>query len=148
MNHQRVARAVVVVTGAYVLVLALWLTYFVGGSPEGTIGFQVMFLVCVYGSALGLAMIVVGRPSRSDRRLERHGLEGWATIRSATPIAHTVDNGEITELDLDLTVPGSESYRGRVVYEVSPEFARAFEPGRVVTIRVDPKNRDRIVLCP
>ncbi len=94
MNHQRVARAVVAVTGGYVLVLALWLTYFVDGSPEGTIGFQVMFLVCVYGSALGLAMIVAGRPSRSDRRLERHGLEGgWATIRSATPIAHTVDNG-------------------------------------------------------
>jgi len=148
MNHQRVARAVAVVTGGYVLVLALWLTYFVGGSPEGTIGFQVIFLVCAYGSALGLAMIAAGRPPRRDRRLLRRGLEGWATIRSATPIAHTVDNGEITELDLDLTVPGSESYRGRVVYEVTPEFADAFEPGRVITIRVDPKNRDRIVLCP
>ncbi|QDC15886.1 hypothetical protein [Rhodococcus ruber] len=148
MNHVRVVRAVAFVTAGYLVVLALWLGLFVGDSPEGTVPYQIMFLLAAYGSALGIAMMLAGRPPRADRRLARRGLEGWATITSARHLGHTVDNGELTELDLDLTVPGSEPYHGRVLYEVAREDLDRFEPGRVVGIRVDPRDRDRIVLCP
>jgi hypothetical protein len=93
-------------------------------------------------------MMAAERPSRADRLLERHGLEGWARIEHATPLSRTPDNGELTELDLRLTVPGSESYAGRVVYEVRRENATRFVPGETITILVDPKDRDHIMLCP
>ncbi len=44
--------------------------------------------------------------------------------------ARTVDNGHLTELDLALTVPGSESYNGTVVYEVARDFRDRFLPVR------------------
>ncbi len=107
-----------------------------------------MGLVAAFGSALGFGMMAAERPSRADRQLERHGLEGWARIEHVTPLRRTPDNGELTELDLRLTVPGSESYAGRVVYEVRRENATRFLPGETITILVDPKDRDHIMLCP
>ena len=98
--------------------------------------------------ALGIGMMLADRPSRSDRRLARRGLEGWARIEHMRPLGHTVDNGELTELDLSLTVPGSDSYSGTVIYEVQQEDIDRFVVGETVSVRVDPRNRDRIMLCP
>ena len=148
MNHVRVVRAVAFVTAGYIVVLALWLGLFVANSPEGTVPYQIMFLLAAYGSALGIAMILAGGGGRGARPRAPPGPAGGGPITSARQLGHTVDNGELTELDLDLTVPGSEPYHGRVLYEVAREDLARFEPGRVVGIRVDPRDRDRIVLCP
>lgn len=148
MNHPRIVRTVCFVTVGYVVVLAIWLGWLVGHTPPGTVPYQVMGLLAAFGVALGVGMMLADRPTRSDRRLERHGLEGWARIEEATPLEHTVDNGELTQLDLRLTVPGSSSYSGRVVYEVRREDAPKFVAGETVSVRVDPRNRDRIMLCP
>lgn len=148
MNHPRIVRTVCFVTVGYVLVLAIWLGWLVEHTPTGTVPYQIGGLLAAYGSALGLAMMWADRPTRAERRLAKHGLEGWAKIRHAQRIRGTVDNGELTELDLDLTVPGSGSYTGRVLYEVLPENRARFVVGETIPIRVDPTDRDRILICP
>ncbi|WP_072689923.1 hypothetical protein [Rhodococcus marinonascens] len=148
MNHQRIVRTVCFITVGYVMVLAVWLGWLVDHTPPATIPYQIMGLLAAFGSALGLGMMAAGRPSRKDRKLERHGLEGWARIEHVTPLRRTVDNGELTELDLRLTVPGSDSYNGRVVYEVRRENITRFVPGETISILVDPKDRDHIMLRP
>ncbi|MEV0945402.1 hypothetical protein [Rhodococcus sp. NPDC049939] len=148
MNHQRIVKNVCYVTAGYVVVLALWLGWLVQLTPPATIPYQIMGLLAAFGSALGFSMMAAERPSREDRKLERHGLEGWAKIEHITPVRRTVDNGELTELDLELTVPGSESYSGRVLYEVRRENLTRFVPGATISILVDPKDRDHIMICP
>lgn len=148
MRHRRIMGAVAFTTVGYVILLAVWLNLFLPVSAEGTEGFQVVFLVCLYGCALGLSMMLAGRRSSVDRRIERDGLEGWATIRAATPLGTTVGHAQVTELDLELTVPGSGSYSGRVVYEVERRDLPRFAPGEVVTVFVDPDDRHRIMIYP
>ncbi|NLE81730.1 MAG: hypothetical protein GX610_19550 [Rhodococcus sp.] len=148
MNHQRIVATVCFITAGYIFVLALWLGWLIDHSPPGTIPYQLIGIVAAYGSALGIGMMLADRPSRSDRRLARRGLEGWARIEHMRPLGHTVDNGELTELDLSLTVPGSDSYSGTVIYEVQQEDIDRFVVGETVSVRVDPRNRDRIMLCP
>ncbi|GAB2637170.1 hypothetical protein ABI214_18135 [Prescottella soli] len=148
MNHPRIVRTVCFITVSYVIVLAIWLGWLIEHTPEGTIPYQVGGLLAAYGSALGLGMMWADRPTHAERKLAKHGIEGWARIRRTQRIRRTVDNGELTELDLDLTVPGSESYKGRVLYEVLPENRSRFVAGETISIRVDPRNRDRILICP
>ncbi|RVW01709.1 hypothetical protein [Rhodococcus spongiicola] len=148
MNHPRIVRTVCFITVSYLIVLATWLGWLVEHTPEATIPYQIGGLLAAYGSALGLGMMWADRPSRAERKLAKHGIEGWAKIRHAQRIRRTVDNGVLTELDLDLTVPGSESYTGRVLYEVSPENRSRFEVGETISILVDPDDRDRILIYP
>lgn len=148
MNHPRIVRTVCFISVSYVIVLSIWLGWLIDHTAPGTIPYQVGGLLAAYGSALGLGMMWADRPTRSERRLARHGLEGWAKIKHAQPIRRTADNGELTELDLALTVPGSESYTGKVLYEVLPENRDRFVAGETISIRVDPRNRDRILICP
>lgn len=148
MNHQRIVRTVCFITAGYVIVLAIWLGWLVEHTPAATIPYQIIGLLAAYGSTLGFGMMLSERPTRADRKLEKHGLEGWARIERVTPLRHTIDDGELSALDLRLTVPGSESYAGRVVYEIRRENAARFIAGETVTVLVDPKDRDHIMLCP
>lgn len=145
--NRRIVNTVAFVTVGYLIVLALWLNLFYPDSEPGTEGFQVVFLVCSYGMVLGLSMALAGRKSKTMRRIEREGYEGWATIRSAKPLS-TTPIGQMTELDLEVTVPGSDSYRGTVVYEVARRDLPNYAVGEVVSVWVDPQDRDHIVLYP
>lgn len=145
--NRRIVATVAFVTVGYLIVLALWLNLFYPTSEPGTEGFQVLFLVCLYGVVLGLSMALASRKSEVMRRIEREGHEGWATIRSATPLS-TTPSGQLTELDIEVTVPGSGSYRGTVVYEVARRDLQNYAPGEVVSVLVDPQDRDHIVLYP
>lgn len=148
MFHARIVRTVLAITAGYLLALGLWLGWLVPHTPPATVPFQICGLLAAFGMALGLGMIWADRPTRADRKIERDGLEGWATIDSARRLAVTPDHGHLTSLHLQLTVPGEESYAGSVVYEIPEGMDERFTPGEVVSIRVDPHNRDRIVLCP
>ncbi|MGU3432821.1 hypothetical protein ACNHUS_07355 [Actinomycetes bacterium M1A6_2h] len=135
MNQERVVRAVVTVTAGYVVMLALWIAFLVKKSPSGTIPYQLAGLVALFGASLGLAMMWASRPTRDERRLERHGLEGWAVIDEIREL------GTSTELDLSITVPGTGSYRGSVVRPGSPG---RWHRGETVSIKVDPEDRQKI----
>ncbi|MBB5914132.1 hypothetical protein BJY24_002999 [Nocardia transvalensis] len=147
MDRTRVLRTVLGVTAGYLIVLGFWLGWLVHRTPPGTIPYQIVALVGMFGSAVGLGLVFAQRPARSDRRLLRHGLEGWATIEGVHPLQRTDHYTELTELDLELTVPGSETYRGTVVFDVTPRDEPKIHVGETISIRVDPTDRDRIILC-
>ncbi|MCP2276346.1 hypothetical protein [Nocardia amikacinitolerans] len=146
MDHARILRAILGVTAVYLVVLCFWLGWLVDRTPPGTVPFQVVALVGLFGSCVGIGMLLAARPSRADRKLWRHGLEGWATIEGVHPLERTDHYSELTELDLELTVPGSETYHGSVVFDVMPADKPKLALGETISIRVDPANRDRIIL--
>ncbi|MBF6329052.1 hypothetical protein [Nocardia transvalensis] len=147
MDHARILRTVLGVTVGYLILLGLWLGWVLERTPPGTLPYQVVALVGMFGSCVGLGMLLAQRPSRADRRLLRHGLEGWATIEAVHPLERTDHYTELTELDLELTVPGTEPYHGRIVFDVAPVDRSKIAVGEKLSIRVDPMDRDRIIVC-
>ena len=135
VNHDRVTRAVVTVTAVYVVLLAIWIVVLFPRTPRGTLPYQLFGLVALFGAALGLSMMWAARPSPDDRRLQRDGIEGWAVIDDVREV------GDAVELDLSITVPGVDSYSGRVIKQTSEG---PWQVGDTVTIRVDPLNKDRV----
>ncbi|MBM7417146.1 MULTISPECIES: hypothetical protein [Nocardiaceae] len=136
MDHERVGRAVAVVTAIYVVVLAVWALVLLPKAPDGTVPYQIAALVAGFGAALGLAMMAAGRPTADERRMRDHGLEGWAVVDEVREI------GTGAEVDLTITVPGSGSYPGTVRREGSVRY----EVGATVPVVVDPDDRTRIRL--
>lgn len=143
MNHERTVRAVVVVTAAYVVVLAVWAGWFRPTAPEGTLPYQLAALIAGFASALGLAMMVANRRTAEQRQLARNGVEGWATIEGVRPIDETS-----SELDMQFTIPGSQSFAGRIVYAIPPSESARFHVGSIVPIVVDPADHHRVLLLP
>ena len=127
MNHNRTVRAVAVVTVAYIVVLAIWIGWLRDRTPPGTLPYQLAALVAGFGCALGLAMMFAGRGTAEQRRLEAHGVEGWATIEDARRI-----DANSTELHLQFTIPGAESFAGRIVYTIPPSESARFATGSIV----------------
>ncbi|TSD94446.1 hypothetical protein FOS14_20735 [Skermania sp. ID1734] len=148
MAHERFLRAVLGASAGYLVLFAVWAAWLRPLTIPATVPYQAVCLVGCYGSVVGLAMMWANRPSRADRQLRKHGLEGWARIEDMHRICRTDHATELTELDLELTVPGSETYNGRVLYDVAPIDKPHFAIGEYISIRVDPHDRDRIMLCP
>ncbi|MFC9439502.1 hypothetical protein [Nocardia sp. NPDC057030] len=146
MDHGRILRTVLGVTAGYLVVLGVWLGWVVQHTPPGTLPYQIVALVGVFGTCVGIGMMLAGRPSKADRRLWRDGLEGWATVHGVHPLRRTDHHTELTELDLELTIPGAESYRGTIVFDVTPADKPRLAVGETISIRVDPANRDRIIV--
>ncbi|MFG1790317.1 hypothetical protein [Nocardia sp. NPDC049149] len=146
MDHGRILRTVLGVTAGYLVVLGLWLGWLLPHTPPGTVPYQIAALVGLFGSCVGIGMMLAARPAKADRRLWREGLEGWATVQGVHPLERTDHHTELTELDLELTVPGSESYRGTIVFDVTPADKPRLAVGETISIRVDPTNRDRIIV--
>ncbi|QLY30789.1 hypothetical protein [Nocardia huaxiensis] len=147
MNHARTARTVLGVLAAYLIALCLWLICLVPHTPPGTLPLQLLVLVGLFGSFLGIGLLLAQGTTLSDRRLLRHGHEGWANIEAVHPLRRTDHCTELTEIDLELVVPGSETFHGSIVFEVEPLQRPKFAVGKTLSIRVDPHNRDRIILC-
>jgi hypothetical protein len=143
MNHERVRRAVVFVTVGYVAVLVVWIVWFRRVAEPGTLPYQIVALVAGFGAALGLSMMFANRRTAEQRRLARNGVEGWATVEAVRRIDDTS-----SELDLQFTVPGSESFAGRIVYSIPPDEQSRFLTGAVVPIMVDPSDHHRVLLLP
>lgn len=143
MNHERTLRSVAFIAVGYVVVLVIWASWLRPNSPPGTLPYQIIALVAGFGSALGLGMMVANRRTAAQRQLKAKGVEGWATIEFARPIDATS-----TELHLQFTIPGSESFAGRIVYSIPPSQTDRFEAGRTVPIMVDPSDHRQVLLLP
>ncbi|MGA9870536.1 MAG: hypothetical protein WBQ44_05250 [Rhodococcus sp. (in: high G+C Gram-positive bacteria)] len=143
MNHERTLRAIAAVTVGYVIVLAVWIGWVRADTPPGTLPYQLAALVAGFGAALGLAMMFANRRTSEQRRLARNGVEGWATIRAV----HRIDDAS-SELDMQFTIPGSNSFAGRIVYTIPPGEAAHFTTGAVVPVMVDPSDHHRVLLLP
>ncbi|MGV8873883.1 MAG: hypothetical protein ACOH2Q_15230 [Rhodococcus sp. (in: high G+C Gram-positive bacteria)] len=143
MNNTRIVRAVFIVTVVYAIILAVWIGWLNPRTPPGTLPYQLAALVAGFGAALGLAMMIAGRPTREQKELIEHGVEGWATVDAIRRI-----DDDTAELDLEFTVPGSGSYFGKIVYDIPNSDTSRFEPGTVIAVRVDPAHRERVLLLP
>ncbi len=143
MNHQRIVRAVVAVTVVYVIVLIVWTVWIRADTPPGTLPYQLAALVAGFGCALGLAMMFANRGTAEQRRLAEHGVEGWAIVEDA----HQLDE-KSTELHLHFTIPGAESFAGRIVHVIPPTESARFATGSVVPVLVDPDDHRRVLLLP
>ncbi|MGW5920058.1 hypothetical protein ACWFPY_13755 [Nocardia fluminea] len=146
MDHARIFRALIGVVAGYLIALAVWLGWLAPHAPPGTAPYQVLIMVGLFGSACGIAMTWASMPTRADRQLRKHGLEGWARIDGVHPLSRTDHASELTEFDVELTVPGAESYHGTIVVDVMPVHKARMVVGETVPIRVDPSDRDRIIL--
>lgn len=148
MDHKRARRGVLAVTALFFLALPIWLTFLAPNAPPGALPYEIVILVFGYGFLLGLVLLWAQRAPRADRKLYKHGYEGWATITAVRRLEGPDVIGEVAELELQLTVPGSESYSGTLVRPLDPYEKTIMVPGAIVPIRVDPQNRDHIMLCP
>ncbi|MGW5435484.1 hypothetical protein [Nocardia asteroides] len=148
MEHTRILQALACVVAMYLVALAVWLGWLAPHTPPGTMPYQVLIMVGLFGSAAGIAMAVASMPTRAERRLRRHGLEGWARIDGVRPLSRTDHSSELTEFDVELTVPGADTYHGKIVVDVMPVDKPRMIIGQVIPIRVDPTNRDRIMILP
>ncbi|MEV6215121.1 hypothetical protein [Nocardia sp. NPDC051833] len=146
MEHTRIVQALTCVVAMYLVALAVWLGWLAPRTPPGTMPYQVLIMVGLFGSCAGIAMAIASMPTRADRKLRRHGLEGWARIDGMRPLARTDHSSELTEFDVELTVPGSATYHGKIVVDVMPVDKSRMTIGQTIPIRVDPLNRNRIML--
>lgn len=143
MNQQRIVRAVVAVTVVYIVVLAVWTVWIRADTPPGTLPYQLAALVAGFGCALGLAMMIANRGTAEQRRLAERGVEGWAVVEDA----HRIDD-KTTELHLLFTIPGAESFAGRIIHAIPPAESTRFATGSVVPVLVDPDDHRRVLLLP
>ncbi|MEV0080402.1 hypothetical protein AB0H58_28680 [Nocardia neocaledoniensis] len=148
MEHTRIVQALACVVALYLVALAVWLGWLAPHAPPGTAPYQVLIMVGLFGAASGVAVAIASMPTRAERRLRRHGLEGWARIDGVRPLARTDHASELTELDVELTVPGADSYHGKIVVDVMPVDKPRMVIGETLPIRVDPADRDRIMVMP
>ena len=147
MDHRRAFLGTIAVTVVFLAALTTWLVFFAPLAPDGNPQYEIVILVFGYVFLLGLALLWSQRGSRADRRLYKHGHEGWATITSVRMVAGSSAVGELAEMELQLTVPGAEPYIGRMVRPLDPYEKIVLVEGATVPVRVDPKDRDRIMLC-
>ncbi|MCW4352547.1 hypothetical protein ONR57_04425 [Hoyosella sp. YIM 151337] len=149
MNHTRIAHTVLSITAVYVVILVIWITHIAPDTPEETVGWQMGGLLAMYAVALGAGMMWAQHPSRRDRHILNEGLEGWATIAVVRPAQRKRHFGSTPmELTLDITIPGMEPYSGTLVTEVAEGEENLYAPGETIPVRIDPDNRDRIILRP
>ena len=66
-----------------------------------------------------------------------------------TAIADTgtrINESPVVELDLMVTVPGREPYPVKHRQVISPVVMAGFQPGSVITVRVDPADQSKIII--
>ncbi|MBB3039625.1 hypothetical protein [Hoyosella altamirensis] len=149
MNHTRITHTVLSITAVYVVILVVWITHIAPRSPEETVGWQMGGLIAAYAVALGAGMAWAQRPTRRDRRIMHEGLEGWATVAGVRAVETKHHFGTSpTALTLDITIPGMEPYSGTLVTDIAEGEEKLYAPGETIPVRVDPSNRDRIILRP
>lgn len=148
INHLRIQHVVLGITAVYVLLLALWVAWIAPNTPPDTVPYQITFLFGLFGSSLGIAFLLLNREPRTDRRLRKNGIEGWAHIDALRVVKRTSRFTDIVELDVSLTVPGLQTRTGRITYEVTPADRDLVAVGRTVPARVDPRNPRLVLLLP
>lgn len=148
VDNSRAVRAGLTATALFAAAIIVWATIVHQHLPEGTLVYELVVLVGSYGMILALGLRWAWRGCRADRRLQRHGYEGWATVTSVRALHTPQDTGEIAEIEMRFVVPGGAPYAGRLVRMLEPHERRIFTPGATLPIRVDPRNRDHVMVQP
>ncbi len=144
MSRARSVRAVAIATALFVAAFIAWVTVLHTIAPRGTLAAQIVILLGGYVFLLAIGLMWAHRRPR----LARHGYEGWATILAVHPLQPRELTGELTDIKLRLVVPGAVPYAGHIVRMLAPHERALFLPGETFPIRVDPRDRDHVLLQP
>lgn len=71
---------------------------------------------------------------------------GSATVTAIQDTGTQINGAPVVELDLMVTVPGREPYPVKHRQVISPVVMANFQPGSVITVRVDPADQSKIIL--
>lgn len=94
--------------------------------------------------ALGLGPLLLR--GQRNQRLLREGTRATATVRDIRPTggSHN-DDPEIT-LKLEVAAGPNDHFEAEVVTFLSPVYLPRFQPGAVVDVYYDPKDRSQVAL--
>ncbi len=126
------------VGGACAVVVGVWLAIGAAGG-KNPLAWQIYAVVFVSVLAVAFALMRPTARTRQTREILAHGHEGWATIR-------TIREGGLTDLDLDLevTIPGSDSYVSIVACDTS--YRNKYAEGQIISVIVAGDDRGKIIL--
>ena len=71
---------------------------------------------------------------------------GSATVTAIQDTGTRINESPVVELDLMVTVAGREPYPVKHRQVISPVVMANFQPGSVITVRVDPADQSKIII--
>ena len=71
---------------------------------------------------------------------------GSATVTAIQDTGTRINESPVVELDLMVTVEGREPYPVKHRQVISPVVMANFQPGSVITVRVDPADQSKIII--
>jgi hypothetical protein len=81
-----------------------------------------------------------------DQRLLAEGVAGTARILGVRDTGGSLNHHPIAALDLEVTVPGHETFRATLTQPVPRMQAPMLAPGAVVAVRVDPQDTAQVAI--
>ncbi len=110
----------------------------------------VMFLIALSVGITGFVFVGVGarlgRISGLDKGLRTRGVSGTATITSLGETGVTVNGSPVIEFGLDVDSTAHAPFSTTIRQRTPRLVLGAFLPGTIVTIRVDPIDREHIAI--
>lgn len=71
---------------------------------------------------------------------------GSATVTAVQDTGTRINESPVVELDLMVTVPGRDPYPVKHRQVISPVVMANFQPGSVITVRVDPADQSKLII--
>jgi hypothetical protein len=110
----------------------------------------IVVLVCcisIFSIAVTVGAIILARRAFGpNQKVLKEGLSGEATILQIRQTGLMVNDQPQAALTLEVRVPGWESYEAEIKMVIPIVNVPQFQPGAVFPVKVDPNNRNKVVL--
>jgi hypothetical protein len=143
----------IVFAGVGVMILVMALTGPEGAGEGGVFGSKrtemtVLGVFFIISPVFGHLMVrtIIGRFNRKARLLLERGVKGSARVISMRETGTTMNNAPQVEFELEVTVPGGETYRTLTKDYVSLLELAAMKPGSEVDVLVDPEDPGNLMI--
>jgi hypothetical protein len=92
------------------------------------------------------AIVLIRRAFGPDRKVLEGGVSGQATILQVRQTGVMVNNQPQAVLTLEVRIPGWEPYQAETKMVIPIVNVPQFQPGTEVPVKVDPSNRNKVIL--
>jgi hypothetical protein len=118
-----------------------------GVVPEASTTFEIVGAVLIAGALLLFLLgMRFGRRAAMARDLRDRGVPGTAQVLGARQTGMTLNDQPQVALDLQITAPGHGTYNATVKEFVPLIALGMLGSGRPLSVRVDPQDRERILI--
>ncbi len=83
---------------------------------------------------------------QETQRVTANGVPGSARVLGVTDTGATLNDHPVCEVQLEVTVPGQGPYTTTISQAIPRMQAPMLQPGTTLTVKVDPADRDTVVL--